>query len=159
MAAAPHDRASEPTGADTTLSMPAPRGEPAHARVLAAVAVGGGVGAAVRYGVVLLWPTAPDGFPWATLGINALGCAVIGVFMVLVTTVWADHRLLRPFVGTGVLGGFTTFSTYALDIARLVHAGQPRMAFAYLAATLLVALVGVWSATAATRRLISWVRG
>ena len=45
-----------------------------------------------------------------------MGCAVIGVFMVLITDVWTAHPLVRPFFGTGVLGGFTTFSTYATDV-------------------------------------------
>ncbi|GAA2349151.1 hypothetical protein SVIO_106720 [Streptomyces violaceusniger] len=87
---------------------------------------------------------------------NAADCAVIGVFMVIITDVWAAHRLVRPFFGTGVLGGFTTFSTYAVDIQHPVRSGRARTGLAYLAATLLAALAAVWVAAAATRRLISW---
>jgi CrcB protein len=128
--------------------------------VIAAVSAGGALGAAARYGAGLLWPDGPSAFPWTTLGINALGCALIGVLMVLVTEVRPSaHRLVRPFFGTGVLGGFTTFSTYAVDIQRLVEHGRPGPALAYLAATLLAALVSVWAATAATRRLFGRTPG
>ncbi|WNI19889.1 CrcB family protein [Streptomyces sp. ITFR-21] len=126
-------------------------------QIVAAVAAGGAIGAAARYGAALLWPTADGTFPWTTLGVNAAGCAVIGVFMVLITEVWNPHRLLRPFFGTGVLGGFTTFSTYTIDVRRLADDGHPRIAVAYLGLTVVVALLAVWAAAALTRQLA--VRG
>jgi len=107
---------------------------------------------------LLLWPTHTGGFPWATFGVNLVGCAVMGVFMVVITDVWAAHRLVRPFFGTGVLGGFTTFSTYAVDVQQLVGTGHPRTALAYLFATLLGALVAVWLAMAAASRVLAWRR-
>lgn len=122
--------------------------------VVCAVAVGGGAGAAARYGASLLWPTPTGAFPWTTFTVNAVGCAVIGVFLVLITEVWAAHRLVRPFFGTGVLGGFTTFSTYAVDVQRLLDAGHPAAGLACLAATPVVAMAVVWAAVAATRRAI-----
>ncbi|MFI9820541.1 fluoride efflux transporter CrcB [Streptomyces sp. NPDC052013] len=126
----------------------------AQAPVVAAVAAGGGAGAAARYAAALWWPSEATGFPWTTLWVNITGCAVIGVFMVLVTEVRAAHPLLRPFFGTGVLGGFTTFSTYAVDVQRLLDAGQVRPAVLYLAATPLAALAAVASAAAATGRAL-----
>ncbi|MEU6356236.1 fluoride efflux transporter CrcB [Streptomyces sp. NPDC047072] len=122
--------------------------------VVAVVALGGALGATARYALALHWPAHPGGFPWATFWTNVVGCAVIGVFMVVITDVWAAHRLVRPFFGTGVLGGFTTFSTYAVDIRKLVDAGHPRTGLAYLAATLLAALTAVWLASAAARRVL-----
>ncbi|PWI13111.1 chromosome condensation protein CrcB [Streptomyces sp. Act143] len=95
----------------------------------------------------------------ATLRVNTVGCAVIGVFMVVITDVWAAHRLVRPLFGTGVLGGFTTFSTYAVDIPKLVDAGRPRTGLAHLTATLLAALAAVWLAVAVTRRVLAWRQG
>ncbi|MFJ5721666.1 fluoride efflux transporter CrcB [Streptomyces sp. NPDC093149] len=124
--------------------------------VLAVVSLGGTIGASARYGASLLWPTAPGGFPWTTLTVNVVGCAVIGVFMVVISDVWAAHRLVRPFFGTGVLGGFTTFSTYAVDIERLVAHGRPGPGLAYLGLTLFAALAAVWSAVWATRRVLAW---
>ncbi|MER5356825.1 fluoride efflux transporter CrcB [Streptomyces sp. NPDC002785] len=124
--------------------------------VVAVVALGGALGASARYGAALLWPTAPGGFPWTTLIVNVVGCAVIGVFMVVISDVWAAHRLVRPFFGTGVLGGFTTFSTYAVDIERLIDGGRTRTGLAYLGLTPCAALAAVWSAVWATRRVLAW---
>ncbi|MEU0909643.1 fluoride efflux transporter CrcB [Streptomyces althioticus] len=126
----------------------------AQAPVVAAVAVGGGAGAAARYAAVLWWPTPAESFPWTILWVNVLGCAVIGVFVVLVAEARTAHRLLRPFFGTGVLGGFTTFSTYAVDVRGLFEAGRHGTALLYLAATPVVALTAVWAATTATRRAL-----
>ncbi|WBO68050.1 fluoride efflux transporter CrcB [Streptomyces camelliae] len=143
--------------AESIRVRPAPRGRSewrAQAPVVAVVAIGGALGACGRYGLSLAWPTPPGSFPWATFWTNVIGCAVIGVFMVLITDVWAAHRLIRPFFGTGVLGGFTTFSTYAVDIRKLVDGGRLGIGLAYLAATLCAALAAVWLASAAARRII-----
>ncbi|KOV64116.1 fluoride efflux transporter CrcB [Streptomyces sp. MMG1121] len=122
--------------------------------VVAVVAIGGAVGATARYALTLAWPTPAGCFPWATFWTNVIGCAVIGVFMVLITDVWAAHRLVRPFFGTGVLGGFTTFSTYAVDIRKLVESGRPGLWPAYLAGTLCAALAAVWLGAVAARRVL-----
>jgi CrcB protein len=147
----------EPVDPDIDLSVPAQRRELAdgQAPVLAAVAVGGALGAAARYGASLLWPTAAGAFPWTTLLVNVTGCAVIGVFMVLITDVWTVHRLVRPFFGTGVLGGFTTFSTYAVDIQHLIDSDEAGTGLAHLAATVVAALAAVWCSAGLTRRLIA----
>lgn len=149
---------NEPVDPDVGLRVRAGRREVRRQQlpVVAAVAIGGGAGAAARYGAALLWPTAPGAFPTTTFAVNAVGCAVIGVFMVVITDAWAAHRLVRPFFGTGVLGGFTTFSTYAVDIRRLVDTGHAATALAYLAATAFTALAAVWAAAALTRRAIGW---
>ncbi|MGW4867531.1 fluoride efflux transporter CrcB [Streptomyces chartreusis] len=143
-----------------SLRAPAGTARPAawrtQAPVVAVVATGGALGATARYALAQWWPVQPGGFPWATFWINVIGCAVIGVFMVIITEVSAAHRLVRPFFGTGVLGGFTTFSTYAVDIQRLVDDGHPRTGLAYLAATLVAALTAVRLASAATRRVLNW---
>ncbi|OWA01780.1 chromosome condensation protein CrcB [Streptomyces sp. CS159] len=127
-----------------------------QAPVVAVVALGGGTGAAARYAASLWWPTPAGGFPWTTFAVNAVGCAVIGVFMVVVTEVRPAHRLVRPFFGTGVLGGFTTFSTYAVDSRSLFADGRVRTGLAYLAATPLAALTAVWLAAWGTRRFLKW---
>lgn len=141
----------------------APAGPPApvvpepfrdRARVLGAVSAGGVLGALARYGLGLWWPTPGGGFPWTTFTINVAGCFVIGCFLVAITEFLRAHRLLRPFFGTGVLGGFTTFSTYCVDIQRLLVAGHPGIALAYLAATLCAALTAVTLAARLTRTLL-----
>lgn len=104
---------------------------------LAAVSLGGMIGSGARYGLGVLWPHPPRGFPWATLVTNVSGCLLIGVLMVLI----AERPLLRPFLGVGVLGGYTTFSTYVVD----VQVSRPGVGLAYLAATLVGALLAVWA--------------
>jgi CrcB protein len=121
--------------------------------VVAAVAAGGALGALARYGVGLALPPAPGAFPVATFGINVLGCLLIGVLLVLVTEVRAAHPLVRPFLATGVLGGFTTFSTYAVDAQLLLVTGHAATAFGYLAGTLVAAVLATWVGAAVTRRV------
>ncbi|MFH8570061.1 fluoride efflux transporter CrcB [Streptomyces sp. NPDC017993] len=149
---------NEPVDPDVDLHVPAQRRELLRGQwsVPAVVALGGAAGAVARYAASLCWPTARDAFPWTTLGVNVVGCAVIGVFMVVISDVWAAHPLVRPFFGTGVLGGFTTFSTYAVDIQHLVAAGRARTGMAYLALTLTAALLSVWIAATLTRRVVKW---
>ncbi|MBP2320063.1 CrcB protein [Kibdelosporangium banguiense] len=121
--------------------------------VVAAVSLGGGLGTLARYGAGLLLPTVPGRFPWGTFGINVLGCFLIGVLMVLATEVMRAHRLIRPFLGVGVLGGFTTFSTYAVESVELFPSVT---AFVYLAGTLIAAVpaaaAGVWLVRRLARR-------
>lgn len=141
--------------ADITLRPAGARRDRRHElQVVAAVSLGGAIGAVARYAISEAWPTTPETFPWATFVINVSGCVLIGVLMVVVTDVWRRQRLLRPFLGTGVLGGCTTFSGYALDIQRLLNTGHPTTALLYLAGTLIAALVGVWAAAHTTRRLV-----
>ncbi|MER7762737.1 CrcB family protein [Streptomyces sp. NPDC097619] len=136
-------------------SAPSPRPEPVQGRVLAVVSAGGVLGALSRHAAGQLWPVAPGGFPWTTFGVNLLGCAFIGVLMPLVAEGGrVSHPLLRPFLGTGVLGGFTTFSAYALEGAELLERGEAGTALAYVGGTLLGALGAVWAAASLTRRLL-----
>ncbi|HYO84918.1 MAG TPA: fluoride efflux transporter CrcB [Dermatophilaceae bacterium] len=120
------------------------------------IAAGGAIGAAARYLVGQQWPTPSGAFPASTLAVNVLGCALIGVLMVLITEVWSSQRLLRAFLGVGVLGGFTTFSTYAVDIQRLAAGAHAATALLYVAATPIGALLAVWMTSTATRRLVNW---
>lgn len=106
---------------------------------LVAVSAGGALGALARYGIGLAAP-----FPWATFGINVTGCLLIGALLVAVTARPRVHPLTRPFLGTGFLGGYTTFSTYAVDVHVLVGAGRVVEAAGYLVGTLVAALVATW---------------
>jgi CrcB protein len=122
-----------------------------HAEILAAISLGGIGGAAARYGAGLIWPTAAGHFPWTTFCINVVGCGLMGILMVLVTERFAAHPLVRPFLGTGVLGGFTTFSTYTVDTQHLLQPRTSGTALLYLALTLLAAVAAVWVAASLTR--------
>jgi fluoride exporter len=97
-------------------------------------------------------PHRVDGFPWATFATNVSGCLLIGVLMVVIDRFGA-HRLARPFLGVGVLGGFTTFSTHIVEVQQAVTAGAPGLALAYLAGTPVAALAAVWAGSSLTRWL------
>ncbi|MFE9461531.1 CrcB family protein [Streptomyces californicus] len=132
------------------LPEPGPPSAP-QGRVLAAVAAGGALGALARYGALVLWPGA-GGFPWTVFVVNVSGCALIGVLMVLtVERGRITHPLVRPFLGVGVLGGYTTFSTYAADVSGLLARQEVAVAMAYTAATAVAALAAVWAAAVTTR--------
>jgi fluoride exporter len=127
------------------------------ALTLGVIAAGGVIGALARQG---LWTVFSRGarFDWTTLGINVGGCFLIGVLMTAVTELWRPHRLAVLFLGVGVLGGFTTFSTYIVDIQKSVTSGAPGTALAYLAATLVTALLAVYGGVTLTH-LITHSRG
>ncbi|MFE4450640.1 fluoride efflux transporter FluC [Streptomyces sp. NPDC056796] len=150
-----HGWQAEPADPDTAVdpwpSRKAPGPKRRQAEIIAAIAAGGVIGACARYGATLIWPSAPTAFPWTTFWINVTGCAAMGVLMVLITERFTVHPLTRPFLGTGVLGGYTTFSTATLDTKRLLDAGHPGTGLLYTAATLLAAFAAVWAAAALTR--------
>jgi CrcB protein len=129
---------------DVDLHVPAQRTELGlhPGLVLGAIAIGGVAGSEARYGLTVVFPDGP-GVPWTTLGINVAGCLLMGVLMVAVHRWGARTPLLRPFAGVGVLGGFTTFSAYAVGVQRLLAGGSLAPALVYLALTPVLAVVAV----------------
>ncbi|HVX45258.1 MAG TPA: CrcB family protein [Mycobacteriales bacterium] len=121
--------------------------------LIAATAAGGVLGAEARYGLAEAVPHATDAFPWSTLIINVTGCLLIGVLMVILLELITPHRLLRPFLGVGVLGGYTTYSTFAVDVEHLVLAHRPGIAIGYGVLTVLACIAAVWLSTGLTRAL------
>jgi CrcB protein len=120
--------------------------------VVGVVAVGGALGALGRYALSVALPLQAGTFPVATFATNVTGCLLVGVLMVLLTeTSGRPHRLLRPFLGVGVLGGFTTFSSYVMETQQLVTEGAARLAMLYLFGTLAAALTAVQLGIVATR--------
>lgn len=148
--AAPPD---EPRDPDVDLRLPGQRRELTRHEVgvLGAIAIGGLIGAEARYGLGVLLPHATTGWPTATFLINASGCFLIGVLMVMISELTDAHRLVRPLLGVGVLGGYTTFSTYTADVVQLLAAGHVGTALTYLVLTPLIALIAVWAGVALTR--------
>lgn len=140
---------------DVDLHDPSQRREtrPRHWDLVLATSAGGVLGAEARYGLGELVPHHGAQFPWSTVIINATGCAAIGVLMVILLELTSPHRLARPFLGVGVLGGFTTYSTFAVDVERLILAHRPLIALAYVAVTLAACGAGVWLAATATKDL------
>jgi CrcB protein len=122
--------------------------------VLLVVAVGGALGSLGRWGLGEALAGSGSSFPWATFVENVSGSFVLGALVVVLLARWPRSRYLRPFIGVGVLGGFTTFSTYALDLRTLVAADRLALAVSYLVGTLLAALLAAWLGIAAARRVV-----
>ncbi|MET9020893.1 fluoride efflux transporter CrcB [Actinopolymorpha sp. NPDC004070] len=125
-----------------------------HPGTTAAIAVGGALGTLSRYGLTSVVRDGPGSFPWGTFFVNIAGCALIGVLMALLLEVWVAHRLWRPFLGIGFLGGFTTFSTYAVQTRGLLDAGHAATGLLYMFGTVAAALVAVWLGTHLTRAAV-----
>jgi CrcB protein len=126
------------------------RAEPS---VLAAIALGGAVGAPARYGLGQLVHVTPGTFPWATFATNVTGSFALGLVLALVLERFPPTRYLRPFVATGFLGAYTTYSTFAVETDLLVRDGHAPVALGYAAASVLAGLVAVWTGIWAARTL------
>lgn len=120
---------------------------------LSVISVGSVLGALARYGLGVAFPHGAASFPWATFTVNVAGCGLIGMLMACIDQFGA-RRLVRPFLGVGVLGGFTTFSTYVVEAQELVAAGAARLALAYLGGTLVAAVLAVLAGSAVTSTVI-----
>jgi fluoride exporter len=102
--------------------------------IIVAVAIGGFVGGLARYGLGSIWLSAPDAFPAATFFINTCGAFVLALLLVLVLDVLPPNTYLRPLVGTGFCGAYTTFSSVAVEVDQLVQHGHAGVAVGYVAA-------------------------
>lgn len=154
------DRSGHPRGAagdeygqvidpDVDLHDPRQRREtrPRQWDLVLATSAGGVLGALGRYGISLALPHPPDAFPWSTVLINVTGCLLIGALMVVLLELTSPHRLTRPFLGVGVLGGYTTYSTFAVDVQRLVVEHRAGLALAYVVVTVVACAAAVMAST------------
>jgi fluoride exporter len=117
---------------------------------LAAIAVGGGAGSLARYLLSAAFP-AGSGFPWAIFAVNVSGSFLLGVLMVYLLEIWPPRRFLRPFLAVGLIGGYTTFSTYAGAVMTLLTGRAPVLAGGYAVSSIVAALVAVWCGVQAAR--------
>ena len=114
--------------------------------------VGGAIGSAARYlvnvgALRLLGPA----FPWSTLFVNIVGCAAMGVIAEVLIVRYGSSPPLRAFLMTGILGGFTTFSAFALDFAALVEREANVAAALYIVGSVGLSLAGVFTGLAIAR--------
>jgi CrcB protein len=125
--------------------------------VVLVVSAGGVLGTVARYELGRALPHQTTQLPWVTLLVNASGCLAIGVLMVVLShsRLGQHRRLVRPFIGVGILGGYTSYSTFATDVVRLVDAHRPGTAAAYVALTVLGCAVAVWLAVLGTNAVLT----
>jgi fluoride exporter len=116
-------------------------------------AVGGALGALARAGVAAVLPRDPGGWPWATLAVNLLGCLLIGALLAVLAARRPDGGPIQVLLGAGVLGGFTTWSAFALEVTDLVAAGRLLAAAGYVAVSVLGGVLAVAAGARAGRAL------
>lgn len=121
-----------------------------------AATIGGAIGAGARYLVnsgCALWLGAA--FPWATLLVNVTGSFLMGVVVAIAQPLLGGSALWRTFLATGILGGFTTFSAFSLDVYELLERRQTALGIVYVVAScglaILALVAGLWTAKACLR--------
>ena len=122
-------------------------------RELAAIFCGGIVGALARTGLAQAFPDGSRSWPWAVFAINVVGAFMLGYFVTRLAERLPTSAYQRPFLGTGVCGALTTFSTVQLELYKMVQAHEWTLATCYAAATLVVSFTAVTLATAVVRRV------
>jgi CrcB protein len=122
-------------------------------------ALGGALGALARWAVTTALPHAQGAWPWATLLVNLTGCLAIGALLAVLLARFPHSPWLRPFLAVGVLGGYTTYSTFAVDVVQLVRSGHSALALAYLVVSVvggvLAVVAGLLAGRAAVRAVES----
>ena len=139
------------------FDQPRPKGWPRLApAVVAAVFVGGCVGGLGRYEVTSAWPTTADGFPWATFVINNSGAFVLALLLVLVMEVLPTTTFVRPLLGTGFCGTWTTFSSIVASADQLIAHGRPRLGATYVLTSMVFGLGSAALGLLLGRSIAAW---
>jgi fluoride exporter len=116
---------------------------------------GGAIGAGLRYGLSRALPVSPGSWPWPTFAANVIGGLAMGVIAAWVLRGDNSAESLRLFVGVGVLGGFTTFSAFSLEIMQMIERGQMGLAVGYALASVLLALGALFAGMTAAKAIWS----
>jgi fluoride exporter len=119
--------------------------------VLAVIAVGGTLGASARFGITELFATDAGEFPWATCFVNVSGSFLLGLLLVLILERFPPSRYLRPFLASGILGSFTTMSTFTVETVLLLKDGDVLTGLLYATATMAAGLVLAYAGIRAGR--------
>lgn len=132
--------------------MPASR---IDSRAVAAVTLGGCIGGPLRYLAGEVFPVRSGQIPWTILVVNVLGAALLAVLLAFVLEGVATRPYVREFAGIGILGSFTTFSTWMVQSQTLIDDGRPELAIGYLGASLLLGLLAAVAGLALGRSVIA----
>jgi CrcB protein len=95
-------------------------------------ALGGALGALARWATAGILAGSPGGWPWATLVVNLTGCFLLGALLAVLAARSPEPSWARPFLGVGVLGGYTTYSAFAVEVVDLVDDGATALAAGYV---------------------------
>ncbi len=117
--------------------------------ILLAVAAGGAIGATARHAFSATFPADPGTFAWATFTENIIGSFLLGFALVVVIERMPRTRLVQPFLCTGVLGSFTTFSNYSVEIIEMLHNGRPLVGVVYALSSIVFGLIAAMCGMAA----------
>lgn len=121
---------------------------------IVAVAVGGAIGSVMRYGLSTWVHTlAGRAFPYGTLAVNVLGCSVMGLLFVLLVERTGGSPVWRAGLLIGVLGGFTTFSSFSIETFNLIEQGDWLKAMANIVLSLVLCIAGTWLGVILARQL------
>lgn len=127
-----------------------------NAKLLMAVAAGGALGAVARYLVMsAVGQWIGHGFPWGTLIVNTVGSFVLGALIEIMALQWSPGETARVFLVVGVLGAFTTFSAFSLDIQTLVMRGQMTLAGFYTIGSVAAGVAGLLFGMSVFRQILS----
>ena len=125
-------------------------------KMVITVAAGGAVGAALRYlAMAAVGQALGAGFPYGTLIVNVLGCLMLGALIEIMALSWSVGLELRAFLVVGVLGGFTTFSAFAMDSVYLAERGQLLAAGLYMASSVVVSIAAFLVGLMALRAILT----
>jgi CrcB protein len=120
-----------------------------------AVACGGALGAVGRYLISSYMQTfAGNAFPWGTLTVNVLGCAILGILVTVFSNVWSPTQEMRAFLTVGMMGALTTFSAFSLEVVLMIERAQWVMAAGYVAASVILCVAAILLSMAGMRALL-----
>jgi fluoride exporter len=120
------------------------------------VALGGALGSMARYATgVYVGRWLGTAFPWSTLLINIVGSFLIGAFAESFALRWDASQSTRVFLVVGICGGYTTFSTFSLDVVTLINRGETLTAGAYIVASVALGLLALYGGLHAMRLIFA----
>ncbi len=126
------------------------------AKILFSVAFGGALGASLRYLVMsAIGHLTHAGFPYATLAVNVLGSFALGALIEIMALSWSPGQEMRSFLVVGLLGAFTTFSTFSQDVVFLVERGQFSSAGGYIGLSVIVSIAGLFAGMMLFRQVLT----
>jgi CrcB protein len=115
-------------------------------------AIGGALGALARWAVAEAFPSSPGGWPWGTLLVNLTGCFLLGGLFAVLAARFPEPSWARPLFGVGVLGGYTTYSTFAVEVVDLLDGAAILLAAGYVLLSTIGGIAAVALGALAVRR-------